>query len=61
MKPEDLKAAAIQLHGPYGWQTLLAASLRVNVSTVRRWCAGQVPIPGPVEAAVACFLKEKGK
>jgi DNA-binding transcriptional regulator YdaS (Cro superfamily) len=56
MSPDELAEAGRRLYG-YGWQTRLAEDLGVNGSTVRRWVSGAVPIPGPVEAAIRCFLK----
>lgn len=57
MKPVELSRAGIKLYGERGWQTRLAEDLKVDGSTVRRWVSGAVPIPGPVEAAVKCFLE----
>lgn len=55
MTPTELAQAGRELYG-YGWQTKLAEELKVDGSTVRRWVSGAVPVPGPVEAAVNCFL-----
>lgn len=55
MSGQELKEAAIRLYGKWGWQARLAEALRVDVSSVRRWTGGQVPVPGPVAAAVSCF------
>lgn len=57
MSSGDFKAAAVSLYGTRGWQIAIAAALNVDVSSVRRWAGGQVPVPGPVEAAVRCFLR----
>lgn len=57
MTPQELRDAGIILYGNWGWQTRLADALKVDGSTVRRWISGAVPIPGPVEAAVTCFLQ----
>ena len=59
MTPAQLRDAGIELYGKWGWQTRLAEALKVDGSTVRRWVSGAVPIPGPVEAAVLCFLSRK--
>ena len=56
--PEQLRKAGVELYGEYGWQTRLAEALGVDGSTVRRWVSGIVPIPGPVSAAVKCFLEK---
>lgn len=58
MKPDELKAAGRELYG-YGWQTRLAENLGIDGSTVRRYVSGAVPIPGPVAAAVQCWLGTK--
>lgn len=55
MTPKELSDAGRELYG-YGWQTRLAEALGVDGSTVRRWVSGALPIPGPVSAAVRCFL-----
>lgn len=49
---DELKAAAIRLYGKRGWQLGLATALTVDVSSVRRWASGQIPVPGPVAVAV---------
>lgn len=58
MSPDELKAAGVKLYGDWGWQTRMAEALGVDGSTVRRWVSGAVPIPGPVAAALRCFLRE---
>ena len=60
MTADELKAAAIQLFGKRGWTSDLAAALKIDRSTVHRYVTGQIPIPGPVEAAVECWL-ERGR
>ncbi|MEZ5858257.1 MAG: hypothetical protein R3D28_04525 [Geminicoccaceae bacterium] len=60
LTPDDLKAALIRLFGRRGWQMTAAERLGVDVATVRRWTSGAVPVPGPVRAAVACWLRERG-
>lgn len=57
MTPDELRKACVKLYGEWGWQTRLAEALEVDGSTVRRWVSGAVPIPGPVSAAVKCFLE----
>lgn len=47
------------LFGRWGWQTRLAEALDVDGSTVRRWVSGTTPVPGPVVAAVACWLERR--
>jgi hypothetical protein len=58
MTVAELRAAGEELYGRE-WQTRLAETLRVDGSTVRRWVSGAVPIPGPVEAAIRCFLDRR--
>ena len=53
MTPEDLKRIAIERFGEKRWQKDMAAYLRSDVATVRRWTSGKTPIPGPVEAAMS--------
>jgi len=60
MKPKELNEIGVKLWGEWGWQTRMAESLNVDGSTVRRWVSGAVPIPGPVEAALRCFMRENG-
>jgi hypothetical protein len=58
MTPQQLRKAGVKLFGERAWQTRLAEALQVDPSTVRRWVSGAVTIPGPVEAAIRCFLRE---
>lgn len=58
MTPKQLTDAGVQLFGEWGWQTRLAEALGVHVTTIQRYVAGQVPIPGPVEAWVKCKLEK---
>lgn len=57
MTPDELAAAGKKLFG-YGWQTRMAGKLGVDGSSVRRYLSGAVPIPGPVKAAVECWLSQ---
>ncbi len=59
MSAQELRDAGVELYGNWGWQTRLAEALFVDGSTVRRWVSGAVSVPGPVEAAIHCFLREK--
>jgi hypothetical protein len=59
MTPDELRQAGQQLFPGWGWQTRLAEALKVDGSTVRRWLSGSVPIPGPAQAAIQCFLDRK--
>lgn len=49
MTLEEFRSICIARFGE-GWQTKLALSLGVNSRTVRRWAAGEVPVPPPVAA-----------
>lgn len=59
MTPDELRKACVKLYGSHGWQSRLSEALSVDGSTVRRWVSGTVAIPGPVAAAVRCFLVKK--
>ncbi len=61
MTPKQLCDTGVKLWGDRGWQTRMAESLKVDGSTVRRWVSGALPIPGPVEAALQCFMREAKK
>lgn len=41
---ETIRRAGEALYGP-DWQAPLAAELKVSLNTVRRWLAGEAPIP----------------
>lgn len=56
MTGEELKLAAIKLFGERGWQAALALHLGVDRTQVWRYVTtGKVP--GPVSAAVTCWIK----
>lgn len=59
MTPAQLATACKKLWDS-GWQTRLAEALAVDPSTVRRWVAGTVPVPGPVAVAVRCMVQHAG-
>ena len=42
-----------------GWQTHMAAALKVNPRTVRRWTIGEFPIPYAAELALRDLLEKK--
>ncbi|MCI3131886.1 helix-turn-helix domain-containing protein [Phenylobacterium aquaticum] len=58
MTPEDLSEKGRVLHGAR-WQTALARDLSVTDRTMRRWLAGQSPIPDMVEAKVQGLLARR--
>jgi hypothetical protein len=58
MTTNELREAGFKLFGPdRGWQSRLADALGSDRASVTRWLAGQVPVPGPVAAAVTCWMK----
>lgn len=57
MTPDELKAAAMTLFGERGWVTALADKLGVDRTQVWRYVNGTTPVPGPVAAAVKCWLE----
>lgn len=57
MSPEELKAAAIKLFGERGWSSALATHLGVDRTQVWRYINGKTDVPGPVAAAVRCWLR----
>lgn len=59
MTADELKTSAVRLYGSHGWQTKLAHALQVDTSSIRRWANGQIPVPGPVAAAIRCFERER--
>jgi hypothetical protein len=56
MTADELREAAVEIFGRRGWTTDLAACLKVDRATIYRYVQGQLPVPGPVEAAVSCWL-----
>jgi hypothetical protein len=59
LKAEELTKAGKKLYGERGWKEKLADALAVDSSSVRRWVSGSIPVPGPVAAAVRCFLRNQ--
>ncbi len=58
MNPEELKETCLEQFGA-GWQSKLARFLEVNPRTVRRWAAGEWPVPTKVALLLA--LRKKAK
>jgi len=56
MTPAELQTAAIKLFGEVGWRSRLASALGVDRAQPGRWMQ-MTSIPGPVAAAVECWLK----
>lgn len=59
MTGDELKAAAVKLFGEHGAVTRLAEKLKMERTQVWRYIAGRAPVPGPVEAAVTCWLERE--
>lgn len=57
MTGSELRAVAVKLFGPEGWSRKLALALGVSRTQVWRWSKDVSPIPGPVVAAIECWLK----
>lgn len=51
MGPEELRTIGERLWG-YGWQSALARAFGVNPRTVRRWAAGDSPVPDDIAASL---------
>lgn len=61
MTGQELKEAAIKLFGESGWVTALADALGVDRTQVWRYVNGRTDVPGPVNAAVRCWLRRFGE
>jgi hypothetical protein len=51
---KELVEIGQKLYGRRGWQTAMAAALKVDTSTIRRWIYAD-SVPGPAAAALQCF------
>lgn len=61
MTPEELQIQAIAIVGvknAHRWQTVLAKTLGVNVTTVNRWATGRKRITRPTEIAIASLVEK---
>lgn len=56
MTGEELKQAGIRLFGERGWQSALALHLGIDRTQIWRYVSNN-SVPGPVAAAVTCWLK----
>lgn len=56
MSGDELKEAAIKLFGERGWQSALALHLKLDRTQIWRYVKND-SVPGPVAAAVECWLK----
>ncbi len=54
-----IKKIAIALFGEEKWQQDIAEALGVDTSSIRRWKTYEMA-PGPAQAAMKCFLRERG-
>jgi hypothetical protein len=59
VSPLLLREAGEALYGPR-WQSDLARDLNVTDRTVRRWIAGDVPIPHSLWTELRALLKARG-
>lgn len=60
MTGEELKKAGIRLFGERGWQSALAEHLGVDRTQIWRYVTNN-SVPGPVAAAVQCWLDNQDK
>lgn len=59
--PRDLLVSAGEaLYGPQ-WQTAIAADLGVTSRTVRRWLAGEWPVPDDALIDLATLCRDRSK
>lgn len=56
MTADELRAAAIEIWGERGFVTALATNLKIDRTQVWRYLNGNT-VPGPVDAAVTCWLR----
>ena len=60
MTAEEFRQLALKLFGPgRGWQSRCAEALRTEPSSVSRYIAGSVPVPGPVIVALQALERER--
>lgn len=55
MTAEEFQAAGVELYGRR-WKAPMSRALGIDDVTVWRYVTAATPIPGPVAAAVRCFL-----
>lgn len=60
MTPAILRQAGEALYGPH-WQTALARALQVNDRTMRRWIAGDSPLPDGLNEELAALCRHHGR
>lgn len=58
MTSDELRAAGEALYG-HQWQTAMARDLGVAARSVRRWVAGSLPVPRPIELALHGMALER--
>ena len=54
MNAAQLTKIGQRLYGKRGWKTQMAAALKVDISTIRRWLYADA-VPGPAEVALKCL------
>ena len=57
MTGKELREAAIRLYGDRGWQSMLASDLGIDRTQVWRYVNNN-RVPGPVAAAVECWISK---
>ncbi len=55
MNAKELAKIGQLLYGKRGWQSEMAASLDIDVTTVRRWMYSN-HVPGPAAVALKCLV-----
>lgn len=60
MTPARFSQIGELLHGP-SWRTALADDLKVAERTVRRWAAGENPIPDGIASDLAKLCRSKAE
>jgi len=58
MTLEELRAVGEALYGPR-WQSEAARALRVSDRTIRRWAAGEWPVPDAVQAEIWALARAR--
>lgn len=59
MTPAQLARVGAALYGPDYWQSPLSRDLGVNDRTLRRWVAGDYPIPAGVYGDCCALLRAR--
>lgn len=59
MTVDSLRDRCIKLFGKRGWKKQLAAEIRRDESTIRRWCQLRQPIPGYVDVVLMAIERQR--